>query len=191
MENLLYIIIAVAQIAILIIYFTRSKKKKKPELKPAHTEDYPFDAMRKMALNAAPGILLASIPEDTRTVYAVVMDWNVGSDMITLSTNLTGEANLYVKSGGGVVGAGKYANIAAEAQALVNIAQQLVATALYRQEIHLPAPDNVQFCLLTNHGKFIITDSLSKIKEQTSLCLPLFEKASHVINEMRATAADN
>lgn len=190
METAFYIIIAIAQVGILVYYFWNNarKKKKVQEGKSALAREYPYEGMRNIALNTAPGVLLASIPENEILVYCVVMDWDMGSDTVTLVGQVTGEANLYVKSGGGVIGAGKYANISAETQQLNALAQQELQKASPAVATALPGANEVQFFMLTNRGKFVMKDVMKNIENKTSACLPLYEQASRVIAEMRRTA---
>lgn len=190
METAFYIVIAVAQVGILVYYFWNNarKKKKVQEGKSALAREYPYEGMRNIALNTAPGVLLASIPENEILVYCVVMDWDMGSDTVTLVGQVTGEANLYVKSGGGVIGAGKYANISTETQQLNALAQQELQKASPAAGTTLPGANEVQFFMLTNRGKFVMKDVMKNIENKSSVCLPLYEQASRVIAEMRRTA---
>ena len=190
MQNIFLAIIAVAQVGVLVWYFTnlRAKNKKRDEGKAAIAREYPYEGMRNMALNTVPGAVLANVGKDDILVYSVLMDWDMGNDIVTLVVQVTGEANLYVKSGGGIIGAGRYMNISAAAQQLTGVAQGFLQMTNPVTTTALPPKNCVQFFLLSNRGKFSATDEMKNIENRTSPLLPLFESANKVIGEMRKTA---
>ena len=183
-------VIAVVQVAVLIWYYNRNKKQanKDNEKRAALAKEYPYEGMRNIALNTVPGAIVANVPGDEVYVYCVVMDWDMGSDTITLVTQVTGDANLYVRSGGGIIGAGKYPNISDAAQKFTTVAQQYLSIATPATSTPLPPKDCVQFCLLTNKGKFMATELMQNIENKSSQWVGLFNEASHVIGQMRNTA---
>ena len=189
-QNIIFISIAVAQIAVLVWYFINSRKKSRiaAERKEAIAREYPFEGMRNIALNTVPGAVLANVPDDQVFVYSVLMDWDMGTDIVTLVVQITGEANLYVRSGGGIIGAGRYLNISAAAQKFTSDAQNYLHLSHPAAGTSLPPKNAVQFFLLTNRGKFNMQDDMKNIENRTSALLPLFEAANNVIGEMRKTA---
>ena len=189
-QTIFFIAIAIAQVVILFIYFynRRQKKKKESEKKDALLREYPFEGLRNIALNTTPGALLASVPPDETWTFAVVMDWNIGSDIITLVTQVMGEANMYVRSGGGILGGGKYENVVIAAQNFIAYAQQLLPHMYATTMTPLPEKNYVQFFLLTNKGKFFVKEEMKNIEEKTSPWTGLFEEASKVIGEMKNSA---
>ena len=189
-QTIFFIIIAVAQIGVLAWYFmtARAKNKKIAEGKAAVAREYPYEGMRNIALNTVPGAVLANVGADEILVYSVLMDWDMGNDMVTLVVQVTGEANLYVQSGGGIIGAGRYMNISDAAQKFTGVAQGFLSVTNPAASTALPPKDHVQFFLLTNRGKFMAVDSMKNIESKTSAIYPLFEEANMVIGEMRKTA---
>ncbi len=190
MESALYIVLAISQVGLLVYYFlyNRRKKQKEADRRAALTKEFPYETLRGIALNTNPGAMLATIPQGETAVYSAVMDWDMGNDIVTLITTITGEATLYVKSGGGIIGSGKYPSVSSAAQHFTSVAQTHLTHATSVTATPLPQPNCVQFYLLTNNGKYFGTDLMLNIENKTSLWLPLFEEASRVIGEMRATA---
>ncbi|PQJ13112.1 hypothetical protein CJD36_005050 [Flavipsychrobacter stenotrophus] len=190
MEIALYIVLAISQVGLLVYYFlyNRRKKQKESERRSALTKEFPYETLRGIALNTNPGAMLATIPQGETAVYSAVMDWDMGNDIVTLITTITGEATLYVKSGGGIIGSGKYPSVSSAAQHFTSATQAHLSHATPVTNAPLPQRNCVQFFLLTNNGKFSGTDLLTNIENKTSLWLPLFEEANKVIAEMRATA---
>lgn len=193
MEIVFYIALGIVQVAILAWYFWNStqKTKKEKERREKLAREYPYEGMRNIALNISPGAILANVPEDEIYVYGAVMDWDMGNDIVTLIAQVTGEANLYVKSGGGIVGGGKHINISEAAQKFTVRAQEYLALATSTIDTPLPQVGCVQFYLLTNKGKFTGGDSYKKIEDKTSPWAGLFEEASNVITEMRRSVLVN
>lgn len=190
MEIALYIVLGVSQVALLVYYFLymRRKKTKEEDRRAAVTKEFPYEALRAVALNSSPGAMLSSIPEGETAVYSIVMDWHMGNDIVTLITTVMGDATLYVRSGGGIIGAGKHPTVSRTAQHFTAAGHAHMQHATPVTGTPLPQPNCVQFFLLTNNGKFYGTDLLTNIENKTSLWLPLFEEANKVIAEMRATA---
>lgn len=189
-EIALYIVLAASQVGLLIYYFLFNKRKKQKELerRATLTKEFPYETLRGIALSTSPGAMLATIPQGETAVYSAVMDWDMGNDIVTLVTNITGEATLYVKSGGGIIGSGKYPNVSSAAQQFTAAAQAHLSHATSTTNTPLPQKNCVQFFLLTNNGKYSGTDLMTNIENKTSMWLPLFEEANRVIGEMRASA---
>ncbi len=189
MTTALYIVLALSQVGLLVYYFFFSNKKKnhEAERRAALSREFPYEVIRSMALNVNPGAMLAAIPDGAEEVYAMIMDWDMGNDVVTLSAQVTGETNLYVQSGGGIIGAGKHLNVSTAAQQFTQAAKQYLGQAKAGNDTSLPANNGVKFIFLTNKGKYTATEDYSKIESGSSPWVPLFQSASLVINEMRNT----
>ncbi len=186
-------VIAIAQVAALAWYYTRNKNaaNKDNEIRANLAKEYPYEGMRNIALNTVPGAIVANVPDDETYVYSVVMDWDMGNDMITLVTQITGDANLYVKSGGGIIGAGKYPSVSSAAQQFTKSAQALLGNAIAVTTNPLPQQNCVQFYLLTNKGKFAGVELMQNIENKTSAWATLFAEATNVIGQMRNAAVSS
>lgn len=186
---IIYILIAIAQVAFLIYYFFfKNKKQDAPTNTAPITQMYQYDMLRSMAFNAMPGALLNSLkPEDIR-VYSVIMDWDMGNDTVTLATQITGETSLYVKSGGAILGTSKFPNISNAAQQFTILAQNFLTFALPANDTALPKPNDIHFYLLTNKGTYLGIIATRDVETGASAWKELFEAASNVINQMRLAA---
>ncbi len=182
--------IALVQVAAIVGYRAWSKKlaNKDNNIRANLAKEYPYEGMRNVALNTVPGAIVANVPDDETYVYCVVMDWDMGNDMITLVTQITGDANLYVKSGGGIIGAGKYPGVSNAAQQFTKSAQALLGNAVAVNATPLPQQNCVQFYLLTNKGKFAGVELMQNIENKTSAWTSLFAEATNVIGQMRNAA---
>jgi hypothetical protein len=142
--------------------------------------------MRNTALHIVPGQLKLTIPDNETLVYGVVMDWNMGDTLVTLVSYITGAANMYLSTGGSVLGGGKNPSVGEAASELVTMAQSYIFRATPVTTFELPPVGCVRFFLLTNHSKLAAQEQLGYFDNGTSPWLPLFEKANEVITEMRA-----
>jgi hypothetical protein len=149
-------------------------------------DDNPYSGLRNMALGMTADQLQLTIPASQTQVYGVVMDWDVGSGIATLSSYATGDASMYLSSGGGMIGGGQHEKVSTAAKAFVDKAQTYLAKASKTDATPLPDKDCVRFYFLTNKGRFSAQEQLQKFDNNSSSAwLPLFEKGNQVIAALR------
>jgi hypothetical protein len=185
MMTAIYILLILIQAGVIVYFVRRGRKLKADASKKAGSDDTHKD-MRDTALNITPAQLKLSIPESETLVYGVVMDWNMGNTLVTLVSYITGAANMYLSTGGGIVGGGKNPTVGEAASEFVTMAQEYIYRASPASVFDLPPDGCVRFYLLTNHQKLAAQEQLAYFDNGTSPWLPLFEKANEVITEMRA-----
>jgi len=113
------------------------------------------------------------------------MDWDVGGGIATLSSYATGDASMYLSSGGGMIGGGQHEKVSTAAKAFVDKAETYLANTSKTEATPLPDKDCVRFYLLTNKGRFSVQEHLQKFDNNSSAWLPLFEEGNKVIAELR------
>lgn len=151
---------------------------------PKKTSDNQYLKLREQALSVTPEQLGLSLNQDEIIAYGVIMDWEMGGAIATTVTFSTGDASMYLSSGGGIIGGGQH-------QAVSSAAKQLVKKAdSYTQgpvaiKMPLPAENNVSFYILTNKGIFASNETISNFEKGRSPLLPLFEEVNNVIGELR------
>ncbi|MFZ1528251.1 MAG: hypothetical protein WAT19_05860, partial [Ferruginibacter sp.] len=149
--------------------------------------DNRFLDLRNMALNVTPEQLQLSLPTDQTKVFGVVMDWDLGDGTMTLITYQTGDASMYLSSGGGVIGGGQHESVSKASKEFVSMAQNYLAKSSKADTTTLPEKDCFKFYFLTNKGKFVAQENIGNIENKTSKWLSLFENANNVITELRLT----
>ena len=112
----------------------------------------------------------------------------MGEGIATIVSFETGDASMYLSSGGGVIGGIEHENVKKQAKDFVLLAQSYLDKTEKIDSIPLPDKDCIRFYLLTSAGKFVVQEKMINIENQTSKWLPLFEKANLVINELRVVA---
>lgn len=196
--KMVYFIIGLIVIGGFVFYLTSCKNKqsnqtddyvsKSGDTVKVHTlPDNRFMDLRNMALDVTPEQLQLSLPADQTKVFGVVMDWDLGDGTMTLITYQTGDASMYLSSGGGVIGGGQHENVNKASKEFVSMAQNYLDKSSKADTTTLPDKDCFKFYFLTNKGKFVAQESIDNVENKTSKWLNLFENANNVITELRLT----
>ena len=143
-----------------------------------------YERERNIALNITPNILKLNIPDDETLVYGVVMDMDIGEGFMTLACYITGAANLHFSSGSGIRGGGKNPSVGEAGVEFVTGAQEFLELAKGITFVPVPVERTIQFCLLTNKGKYLAQEPMSSLQDSSSSWIHLFDKGSKVIAEM-------
>ncbi|KQB43965.1 hypothetical protein RCH33_455 [Flavobacterium daejeonense] len=151
------------------------------------TKENAFEGLRNMAFTATPEQLGLSLPTDKTVVYGVIMDWEMGGATATTVSYQTGDASLYLSSGGGVIGGGQHQNVNSAARQFVSLGQTYLVKATKTETTDLPTTDQVKFYFLTNKGKFVGQDNMKNFDNNSSEWLKLFEEGNNVLTELRMT----
>ncbi len=152
------------------------------------TTENAFEGLRNMAFSATPEQLGLSLSTEKTVVYAVIMDWEMGGATATTVSYQTGDASLYLSSGGGVIGGGQHRNVNIAAKQFISLAQTFLDKATKTEATPLPSRDEVKFYMLTNKGVFAGQETIKNFENNTSPWLKLFEEGNNVLTELRKTS---
>jgi hypothetical protein len=153
-----------------------------------HTKTNTFNDLRTMAFSVTPEQLRLSLPSGKTIVYGVIMDWGIDTATATVVSYQTGDASMYLSSGGGIIGGGQHQNVSSAAKQFVNLAQRYLDKAAKSEINSLPQQNEVKFYLLTNKVIYIGQDIMRNLENRTSIWLPLFDEANKVLTELRMKA---
>lgn len=156
--------------------------------KVRQTKENAFEGLRNMAFSATPEQLGLSLPTDKTVVYGVIMDWEMGGATATTVSYQTGDASLYLSSGGGVIGGGQHQNVNSAAKQFVVLAQTFLDKATKTETTPLPKENVVKFYLLTNKGVYVGQEEMKNFENNISIWLGLFEEGNNVLTELRKTS---
>lgn len=193
-----YIIIAIIIVVALIFFFaSRTKTTGANDIQQTISEDTtpaaqqpkenPYEGLRNMAFSVTPEQLELSLPADQAVVYGVIMDWEMGGATATTVAYQTGDASLYVSTGGGVIGGVQHQNVSSAAKQFVQAAQSYLDKTTKTPSPALPAADEVKFYLLTNDGIFVGQEQMKNFENNSSEWLRLFDEGNKVLTELRQT----
>nr|WP_321453195.1 hypothetical protein [uncultured Carboxylicivirga sp.] len=111
----------------------------------------------------------------------------MGGATATTVSYQTGDASLYLSSGGGVIGGGQHLNVNKAAKQFVSLAQTFIDKTTKTETTDLPAIDEVKFYLLTNKGIFVGQEQMKNFENNSSDLMKLFEEGNNVLSQLRLT----
>jgi hypothetical protein len=152
------------------------------------TVENPYVGLRKMAFEVTPEQLGLTLESTKTVVYGVIMDWGLSGGTASTVAYSTGDASLYLSSGGGVVGGGQHAQINLSAKQFVKTAQTYIHNAVLVTSAPLPVLNQVRFYFLTNKGVFGMDDNVENISGGYSTLKNLFDDGNEVMTGLRKTA---
>jgi len=148
----------------------------------------PFEGLRNLAISTTPEQLQLDLPMDETIVFGVVMDWGIDRGAIaTTVAYQTGDASLYLSSGGGIIGGGQHQNVNDAAKQFVRLSQTFLINASQTQTTPLPETDSVKFYFLTNKGIYVSQEQVKNFEDHSSPWLDLFEEGNKVLTELQLT----
>jgi hypothetical protein len=119
------------------------------------------------------------------TVYGVVMDLGMDKGVATIVSFNTGEASLYLSTGGGILGGGKTENVSKAAKHFVGVAQKYLNKATKAETTPMPEKDSVKFYLLTTRGVYVGQDAVKNFEDNSSQWTEMFFEGNNVLTALR------
>lgn len=147
----------------------------------------PYEDLRNMAFGATQEQIGVNIPSNETKIYGVIMDWDVGEGIATVVAFQSGDASVYLSSGGGVIGGSGHDNVKTAAIRFVNEAQKYLGNTKPTDTTPLPEKDMVNFYFLTNKGKYVGQEDMANFENSSSKWLDLFDIANNLMSEVRMT----
>ncbi|HEV8583222.1 MAG TPA: hypothetical protein VGX68_29490 [Thermoanaerobaculia bacterium] len=183
----------IAVIVLVVIFFYLRRKQKqggKPSAgaRPnrARTAEEIYMDMRREALATTPQNL-GREPKGTEP-YGLLMEMAIHISAMTLVSFADGDANVYYKNGGGMVGGSSHESVRKAAKAFVALAARalpkmtkMTKTADYP----LPGIEKVRFYVLTPQGVFTTETNRQALSNPRSELGALFYAGQEVVSEMR------
>ena len=167
---------------------TKQQGEDTTQLRKVDPKNNPYRDLRNLAFSATMEQVGVELPTDKTKIYGVIMDWDLGGATATLVAFLSGDASLYLSSGGGVVGGRAHDNVKRAAAAFINKAEKYLSKTVITDSTPLPGKETVKFYFLTNKGKFVGQEEVKNFDNNTSQWLDLFEEGNKLITEIRIVA---
>lgn len=191
---MIYAVLGILLFGGLAFYLTSCKNKSQgqTEHRPDTTtrqkvdpNNNPYHDLRNLAFSATEEQIGVQLPSEQTKIYGVIMDWDLGEGTATLVAFLSGDASLYLSSGGGVIGGGGHENVKQAVFAFIDKAETYLNKTIKTETTPLPELDGVKFYFLTNKGKFVGQEIIQNFENESSDWLDLFEEGNKVISEIR------
>lgn len=145
----------------------------------------PYEEFRNKAFKVTPVDLELDLPLSDTTVYGVIIDWPIQTNVATIVVFSTGDASVYLKSGQIFIGGFAYPAIQSLAKEMVSGAQKLLYETGKADSYALPDSSLVRFSFLTNNGIYVHHETEETIDRNQSQWTPLFYKGNQIITEYR------
>ena len=164
-----------------------------PPTRQAHMDDEenPYNGLRQMALNFTPEELGLEVSNKNFKAFGIVMDWDLGNGIATLSVLATGDVSMYLSTGGGYIGGGQHENVRKAGLNYLKVGQEFLDKATLTEETPLPARNTVNFFFLTNKGKYVGREGMANIDSGNSDWTNLFVEANKVLTQLRLATESN
>jgi hypothetical protein len=117
--------------------------------------------------------------------YGVLMEMGIPKSVVTLAAFADGDARLYYKTGGGMVGGISHESVRRAAQEFVGLSRKVLGRMAKVTEYPVPGPDRVRFYVLTPRGVFTTETDRQRLGETASDLSTLFYSGQEVVTQMR------
>lgn len=149
--------------------------------------DEMYSGLRNLALTTKADDLDIR-PSGLQDPYAVVMDIDMNGATATVTSFSTGDASLYLSTGGGIIGAGQSSpTAAAAAKRFVETAKSYLAQMMKKDGHPLPGSGETTFYVVTPSGTFTAIESTDELGKRKSQLSPLFYAGQDVLTQIRLT----
>lgn len=142
-------------------------------------------ALREMLLSAKPSDFgLTPTPELPR-VWAAMMEWHVGTNVVSLVAVAEGSTSLYFSTGGGIIGGGEHESVRAENRKLLAFVEKSLEMFVPMASPPPVLKAAVSFTVLTYDGIRGARDKEEQITRQKSPLWPVYYLGQEVITALR------
>jgi hypothetical protein len=188
-------VIAILLLVGLLIWDRRRKRAAKtpqrgPTSRPAvakveETPEAAYTRMRRQAIETDPLRLGMAGEVQQDTVYGALMEMGISKSTVTLACFADGDARVFYRSGGGMVGGISHESVRKISKELIALAQQALPKMTKTSSYPPPGPDQVRFFLLTPRGAFTAETDRGALASRENELASLFHKGQEVVAEMR------
>ena len=149
------------------------------------TEPNPYEGVRAHALRVTPGDLGLKLRPGDPSVYGVVMDWSLPEGTATVVAYSTGDASVYLDSGGGVIGGFAHSKVREAARRWMQVAETRLTSFSRTTTFERPGAGQVRFFVLTTHGAMTATVTEAELSAGGHVLSPVWNAGQQVMAELR------
>jgi len=118
-------------------------------------------------------------------VYTALMDWPLGTNIISVYGSCTGDASIYTTSTFGVIGGIGHETVRSAAHQFVKLAETHYDDAIPTKEFPYPKPGHICFYLVCFDGVRRIDVTEESLRTSKDRCSDLGNAAQRLIAELR------
>lgn len=149
------------------------------------TVQNPAEMMRQMRLKWLTTAPAAGTYTSENEVVAVLMDWPLGDQTITVLSSSGGDASLYTTSTFGVIGGIGHEKVRKAAKDFVGCAQHYYALTKPTDKFPYPDSKTLYFYLVTPKGVRTVSFPLTDTEKPNSAAQTLYAYGQQVLTELR------
>jgi len=142
-------------------------------------------ALRKMLLAAKPSDFGLAPTSELPRVWAAMMEWQVGKNVVSLVAVADGSTSLYFSTGGGIIGGGEHETVRAENRKLLAFVEKSLEMFVAMASPLPVLKNSVTFTVLTHDGIRGARDKEEQITQQKSPLWPAYYLGQGVITALR------
>lgn len=124
-------------------------------------------------------------------VVAVVMDWPLGDQTVTVLSSSAGDASLYTTATFGIIGGIGHESVRKAAAAFVECAQHFLKLTTPTKDFPYPDRHTLRFYVVTPSGVRMVSFPLTDIDHPGSPARALYAAGQDVVTELRQVTPEN
>jgi hypothetical protein len=169
-------------------YMRRHQAQEAAKAVARKAQETPAEAFMRLRQEAlATPVTSLGLPGEVKPnePFGILMEMGVPSSVVTLACFANGDARLYYRTGGGMVGGISHEKVRKAAQAFTGLARKAMTRMSRVTTFPVPAEDRVRFYVLTPRGVFTTETDRGALGEPGDELAPLFYSGQEVVAEMR------
>jgi hypothetical protein len=136
-------------------------------------------------LTKKPGVGEAGNGRGGDEISAVLMDWPLNGDIVTILASSVGDGSVYTTSTFGIIGGIGHERVRNAAVAFTRVAQKHVALSAPTADFSFPTPGEIRFFFVTPSNVLSMTVSVADIEIKGSAARELYAYGHQVLTELR------
>jgi len=185
--QIIIILIIITAIVISIIFYVNKSKDKFIEHK---LEKNIYPELRQRSFTIKPEDLGIDFNNLNSSAYGLIMDFAFPDATITLVTFKTGDASLYLSTGGGIIGGVAHENVRNVVFKFINEGNKYLKMMSKVTEYPTATSGKVIFYVLTKNGTYKIEEEELKLQNKQSNIWSLYYLGQDVITEIRKSTGN-
>lgn len=178
-KSMIYYILISAILVVGIILFKSFKKKEKIDNK-----ENMYPELRKIAFSAtAEQLELSQIDNDK--VYGLITEMFMNNGTATVVGFLSGDASIYLSSGGGFIGGGNHEDVNLKVKEIIDKIQKFKEKSINIENADLPEKNMINFNFLTKNGVYQISENKNEIMSENSEFTELYKEVDKIMTLIR------
>jgi hypothetical protein len=180
-KNMIYYILIGGILIAGIIFSMRFNKKPKKEI---NNQENIYSDLRKMAFSTT-AEQLELIEIDNDKVYGLVTEMFMNKGTATIVGFLSGDASIYLSSGGGFIGGGNHEDVNSKVKEIIDQIQKYKSKSIKIENADLPKQNEINFNFLTKNGIYQINGNMNEIMSEKSEFTELYKEVDKIMTLIR------